>query len=237
MNVLEIQQALHGKGFDPGSHDGIRGRRTIDAIEAFQAANGLVADGIVGPVTGKLLFTTLKPTAKPAVSAAELPWFAEAWDLVGTRETRGSGSNADIIKWADDLKIPYGDDEVPWCGLFVAHCIGSQLVREPLPGAPLWARGWRSFGNSVEPQPGALLVFWRGSKNGSMGHVGFYAGEEKGKNGAYHVLGGNQSDRVSVTRVAKDRLLAARWPSTVPAASGKPNFVTANGGELSNNEA
>lgn len=90
MNVLEIQMALHAKGFDPGPHDGIRGRRTIAAIRAFQIANGLVADGIVGPVTGAKLFTTFKPdpNATPPVSV-ELPWYAEAWRLLGVTEVAG----------------------------------------------------------------------------------------------------------------------------------------------------
>ena len=88
MNILEIQQALHAKGFDPGPHDGIRGRRTIAAIKAFQAANGLVADGIVGPKTAAALFTTMQPKGKPPVSV-ELPWYAEAWGLMGIRRISG----------------------------------------------------------------------------------------------------------------------------------------------------
>ncbi len=233
MNVLEIQQALHAKGFDPGPHDGIRGRRTIAAIEAFQAANGLVVDGIVGPITAKALFTTMTPKAKPALDVG-LPWFTEAWQLIGTREFEGEAHNAVIIKWGKDLGIPYAEDEIPWCGLFVAHCIGSQLTREPLPTAPLWARAWLKFGNPAEPQPGAVLVFWRGSKTASTGHVGFYVGEEKGKDGAYHVLGGNQSNSVCVIRIPKAKLLDCRWPSTVPAPSGKANIVDAKGGQIFN---
>jgi uncharacterized protein (TIGR02594 family) len=238
MNVVEIEQALHAKGFDPGDHDGIRGRRTIAAIEAFQAANGLVVDGIVGPMTAKLLFTTMKPAPRAdAPISVELPWYAEAWRLVGVTEVGGAGDNQKILAWAKDLGIPYGDDEIPWCGLFVAHCIGSQLTTEPLPTGPLGARNWRRFGNPVTPQPGAVMVFWRGSKDGSKGHVGFYAGEEQGKDGAYHILGGNQSDKVCVTRVAKNRFLAARWPSTVPPASGKPLKVKSDGKPVSTNEA
>lgn len=236
MNVLEIQQALHAKGFDPGQHDGVRGRRTIAATLAFQSANGLVADGIVGPVTAKQLFTTVKPKAEPPVSV-ELPWYAEAWRLLGVTEVGGAGDNQMIVAWAKDLAISYGDDEIPWCGLFVAHCIGSQLTAELLPTGPLGARNWAKFGNPVTPQPGAVMVFWRGSRDGFQGHVGFYAGEEDGKNGAYHILGGNQSDKVCVTKVAKDRFLGARWPSTVPAASGKALKVKADGKPVSTNEA
>lgn len=219
MNVLEIQQALHAKGFDPGGHDGVMGARTRSAIKAFQRANGLVADGIVGPVTTAKLFTTFKPDAKQAPPiSVELPWYAEAWRLQGVTEVGGKGNNQMIMGWAKDLDIPYAEDETPWCGLFVAHCIGSQLPDEPLPSAPLGARNWRRFGNHASPQPGAILVFWREDIDGFKGHVGFYAGEDSTH---YHVLGGNQSDKVCVTRVPIARLLEARWPSTVPAPKGK----------------
>lgn len=32
----------------------------------------------------------------------------------------------------------------------------------------------------------------------------------------FYVLGGNQSDAVNIARIAKSRLLGARWPATVP---------------------
>lgn len=50
-----------------------------------------------------------------------------------------------------------------------------------------------------------MLVF----KRDSGGHVGLYVGED---DRAYHVLGGNQSDRVGFARIAKARLYAARQP-------------------------
>lgn len=229
MNIAEIQRALHAKGFDPGPHDGILGGRTRMAIRAFQAANGLVVDGIVGAVTAGKLFTTCKPdpAQAPPISVA-FPWYAEAWRLRGVTEVAGPGNNQVILAWAKDIDIPYSKDETPWCGLFVAHCVGSQLPAEPLPAGPLGARNWRRFGYAVTPQPAALLVFWRERKDGPFGHVGFYAGEDATH---YHVLGGNQSDKVSVARIARDRLLEARWPVTVPAASGQALIVAAGGVE------
>ena len=56
MSTKEIQEALSEAGFNPGPIDGIRGRRTIKAIKEFQAANGLVTDGLVGPKTRAVLF-------------------------------------------------------------------------------------------------------------------------------------------------------------------------------------
>lgn len=56
MDVRSIQDALRKAGFDPGLIDGIAGKRTREAIVAFQRANGLTVDGIAGPETLGALF-------------------------------------------------------------------------------------------------------------------------------------------------------------------------------------
>lgn len=55
----EIQIALKNAGFYNGSIDGKIGKQTKKAIKEFQAANGLKADGIVGPKTRNLLLQYL----------------------------------------------------------------------------------------------------------------------------------------------------------------------------------
>ena len=74
---------------------------------------------------------------------------------------------------------------------------------------PYWARHWLLFGREVQPIIGAVLVFSRGFG----GHVGFAVGQDDTN---FFVLGGNQSDAVTIARVAKSRLLGARWPATWP---------------------
>ena len=108
---------------------------------------------------------------------------------------------------------------MPWCGLFVCHCIATTLDREPTPAAALSARAWGRFGIATGPTPGAVMVFWRQSVQSGLGHVGFYAGEDET---AYRILGGNQSDSVSLAWVAKSRFLTARWPSTIAPVTPKP---------------
>jgi peptidoglycan hydrolase-like protein with peptidoglycan-binding domain len=44
--ILAIQKHLAVAGLDPGPIDGIPGRRTADAIRAFQSAIGLPDDGV-----------------------------------------------------------------------------------------------------------------------------------------------------------------------------------------------
>ncbi len=230
-SIAKIQQALAAKGFSPGDIDGIWGRRTEQAVRRFQAATpGLVVDGVVGPKTAAALGIADLPQKLDDVG---LVWFQEARRLLGLHEVSGSGSNKTILQWASEEGIKYSGDDIPWCGLFVAHCIGSTLATEPLPRNPLGALNWATFGAATSPQPGAIMVFSRGKKGSGLGHVGFYAGED---NEAFHILGGNQSDSVSLARVATGRLVAARWPATVIMGTQGSVLVDKDAG-LSVNEA
>lgn len=128
----------------------------------------------------------------------------EAVKLIGTKETIGKANNPIILEWAKDLKLDkiYTNDEIPWCGLFIAYVVkkaGKEVTKNPL-----YALNWSSWGNAVDvPKLGDILTFKR---NGG-GHVGIYVGEDSE---CYHVLGGNQSDAVNVARIVKTRLFKAR---------------------------
>lgn len=231
VSVRRIQEALVAKGFIPGEVDGIWGRRTIAAVKSFQQSVGLVVDGVVGPKTSAALFTgAVELPTQPL-----LPWIAEAENLIGTKENLGVRDNPIILNWADSLDIHYPSDDVPWCGLFVAHCVGSTMPDEILPANPLGARQWERFGEPIDPRWGAVLVFWRESRTSGKGHVGFYAGEDES---AYRVLGGNQGDKVCLAWVGKDRFLKARWPRSAASLGGGSAIVQVDRqGDLSRNEA
>lgn len=162
----------------------------------------------------------------------------EGLALHGVAEVVGKGSNATIIGWRDELNqngvriAGYSDDDIPWCGLFAAVVVfrrarvAAEVVKDSL-----WALNWASYGvKSPKASLGDVLVF----KRPSGGHVGFYIAEDAA---CYHVLGGNQGNRVSVTRIAKNRCVAVRRPPyhNQP-ASVKPYRVSAQG-EVSKNEA
>ncbi|MEJ0017110.1 MAG: TIGR02594 family protein [Acetobacteraceae bacterium] len=196
-------------------------------------------DGVVGPQTAQALFGAQAPAPAAAVAPGAgagspvVVWFEEAKRLVGVEEDLGAGSNVEILDWARGLHIPYSGDDVPWCGLFVAHCIGSTLPGEPLPKHPLGARQWEHFGEETTPRLGAVMVFWRDTLASGLGHVGFYNGE---RDDAYQILGGNQGDKVSLVWVGKNRFRSARWPVT--AASISTGAVErASDGSLSTKEA
>ena len=54
-SVVELQNILASLGYPVGPIDGVFGSMTLRAVQAFQRDNGLVADGIVGPITWKAL--------------------------------------------------------------------------------------------------------------------------------------------------------------------------------------
>ena len=143
-------------------------------------------------------------------------WLDVAHRLLGVEEGAGPVVNPFIIDWARQeggwVERFYQDDEIPWCGLFVCHCLHSVGIAGPK--NPLSALAWADWGTELGADDlcqGAVLVF----KRAGGGHVGFYVGEDPDGQ-ALHVLGGNQSDRVSITRIPRARLFAARWPQGVP---------------------
>lgn len=149
----------------------------------------------------------------------------EAVKHIGIKEIVGSKHNPTILEWADavGLRKVYTNDEIPWCGLFIAYCAhaaGLQVVDKPL-----WALSWANYGTKTsEPMLGDILTF----KRDGGGHVGIYVGEDTAY---YHVLGGNQGNAVSVTRIAKSRLHQARrtaWKVAQPANVRKV-FLEAKG--------
>ena len=54
-DVMALQIYLNVLGYSCGTADGIYGKKTVDAVKAFQAANGLTVDGIAGPQTLELI--------------------------------------------------------------------------------------------------------------------------------------------------------------------------------------
>lgn len=160
----------------------------------------------------------------------EPKWLQIARSEIGTREIVGPKHNSKIVGWLAKLNAWWRDDETPWCGVFVAHCM--QEAKLPFPTLYMRASSWGDYGANLRPDrlaPGAILVFTRTGG----GHVGYYVGEDATH---YHVLGGNQSNAVNISRIAKDRCTASRWPRGVPVIGG-PRWLNAAGAPVSRNEA
>lgn len=158
----------------------------------------------------------------------------EALALYGTLETVGTRDNPTIINWAKETKTTdddwYTKDSIAWCGLFMA--VVAQRAGKAVPKECLRALSWANFGVSTSvAMLGDVLVFTR--KGG--GHVGLYVGESVD---SYFVLGGNQSDKVCIARILKNRIHSIRRPiyEIGQPESVKQYFYT-NSGAISNNEA
>ena len=158
----------------------------------------------------------------------------EGLKTYGTIETPGPDDNPSILAWARavGLEKVYRDDATAWCGLWMAYVARQAGWDDPV--NPLWARNWLTWGvarDKSTPMLGDVVVFSRG--NG--GHVGICVGDDST---AIHCLGGNQSDRVMIKRIAKARLLGVRHcPWRVNQPSNVRRITLAATGGLSTNEA
>lgn len=233
-----IQERLLVHDFDPGIVDGIWGRRTRNALIAFQISVGISADGKTNNETMAFL------RASPAWSSSgpsgaklkitlfdRLPWMALAVRKKGLHEGK---DNSDLSKFLKEDGKTLGDPStLPWCGDFVETCIALALPDAELPTNPYLARNWQRFGQAVEPCFGSVLVFWRGSLSGTKGHVGFYYSETENE---FQVLGGNQSNAVTIRSIDKGRLLSAQLPN-VGGPYPRKKVTSGSDFELSENEA
>lgn len=151
--------------------------------------------------------------------------------FLGTREIKGAKHNETILSWANETGLDkvYSSDEIAWCGLFVAMVI-KRSGREPVEN-PLWARNWATWGAKADKgMLGDILVF----KRNSGGHVGIYIAEDSS---CFHVLGGNQSDAVTITRIEKSRCIAIRRPLYRNQPGSVKQYLVSASGEISENEA
>lgn len=229
--IRNIQQALKNRGYDPGLIDGEFGRMTMRGVRAFQIQNPpLEVDGIPGPETVARIFK--KKPSDIGDRLLGIPWLEMAIGKKGMHEKK---DNEALRKFLTEDGSSIGDPAiVPWCGDFVETCIALTLPNEILPGNPYLARNWKKFGQHVEPTLGAIGSFWRTSKTQSInGHVAFIVGVGSG---VFYILGGNQTNQISVTKIAQARLLDTRWPLTVKLPK-KLFLPTMQGGKLSVNEA
>ncbi len=96
-DVKTLQEMLNAKGYNAGSVDGIFGRNTRAAVIAFQNANGLAADGIVGKLTWAKLYDTT--AALPSASTA-----------TGTQPMVYRGSRGDAVRRLQELLNKKGFD-------------------------------------------------------------------------------------------------------------------------------
>lgn len=135
------------------------------------------------------------------------PWLEAAWRELGEREAKGGRPNPRIVSLYRDAGHPgIKSDATAWCAAFVGACLERTAMAST---RSLLARSYLDWGSPIaEFRLGAVAVLSRTS-DPALGHVGFLIGETGDK---LLLLGGNQSDSVSVAAFDRRRLLGMRWP-------------------------
>jgi uncharacterized protein (TIGR02594 family) len=133
-----------------------------------------------------------------------------ARSYLGTKEIKGSADNPKVMEMYRTVGHDWVEhDEVAWCAAFVGHCLEKAGVSST---RKLNARSYLTWGEKVpgieQAREGDVVIFTRGSST-TQGHIAFFL---KATGSQIEVLGGNQSDGVTVARYARSRLLGIRRP-------------------------
>lgn len=154
--------------------------------------------------------------------------------IYGVIEKPGPGDNPVILSWAKETGVAniYKHDLTPWCGLamgVVAKRAGKEIPKDLKGGNILGARNWTAFGKETPiAMLGDVLIF----KRTGGGHVGIYVAED---DECYHVLAGNQGDKVSISRWNKCNLYAVRRPKYINQPANVRRIILNTVGEVPNN--
>lgn len=131
------------------------------------------------------------------------PWLVVARKELGVKERQGSDDNPRIVEYHSVTTLRATDDEVPWCASFVGWCLAQAGYNHTRSAA---ARSYLTYGLKTDIGIGNIAVLTRTGG----GHVAFVVGWD----GAYvWLLGGNQSDAVTMARYARERVIDYRMPT------------------------
>jgi hypothetical protein len=223
--VRELQKLLLARGY-PVEVDGEFGPQTYRGVRAYQSQNldqhgqPLVVDGRVGPLTWWSL-THPKPVVELPV-AAGLPLMPAGGSRAGraaltaalgemaqeAREVGGNNRGPWVRKYLHDL----AEEGSSWCAAFVSWCYLSAPGGIPFDytvGArqmlsEFKRRGWsHPPGSDYMPQPGDVVVWWRVSLQGWMGHAGLV---HQVRDGMLYTVEGNRSPKVQTFSYVLSRM-------------------------------
>lgn len=138
------------------------------------------------------------------------PWIDLAFRYRGLKEIPGKNHNPTILKWLKQLKAWWAEDETPWCGTFVAHCLRESGLTIP----QHWyrAKAYAEYGTPVVKVASTIPLGSIAVKSRvGGGHVFFpVARSEDGK--TIFGLGGNQSNMVNIVPFSLSEIDSIRWP-------------------------
>jgi len=127
---------------------------------------------------------------------------------IGVKEIKGTKHSKRILEYADTSGFAWvNDDETPWCSIFMNWLAKKASLKQ---SGSAMARSWLNVGETVSsPEPGDVVIYYRGSLDSGKGHVGLFLGYSKDGSRIY-TLGGNQMDAVSISAYSADKLLGFR---------------------------
>lgn len=201
---------------------------TANKVDAAVVGNGDAPD--TGPID----------YAEPTTPPPEGPgWAALERILTGTlNEAKGgawkeTGNNPKIIAcFAAGGNKATNDRTTPWCAGFMSKMLleaGIESLRS------LSSQAYRKYGTEIGVTDWArvrkndIIIV---SYGGGTGHVGFFRGYDQARNKVM-ILGGNQSDNVTLAPFGTSMISSIKRNWSVPAEYDKPLYVNATGQEVS----
>ncbi len=225
-DVKELQAALKGKGFNPGSVDGDFGPKTKAALQAFQKSKGLAGTGVIPENGGKTFeYLELKLEKKKESKKSGIPWF---WK---TKEFSGKGEHDPaFVKYQSGFWGKVGlpqfktiiGSAFAWCGLGAATGLILVGLNWQKDGAA--AKNWDKFGVGIEwrmngiPQGAFVRINGNGDCKSAKGnHItqanGDCAPSSLGKGATFDGYGANQGNKWKVSTYAVSKICSVRWPA------------------------
>lgn len=149
------------------------------------------------------------PTTIKSMDNNDPSWLKWMFGELGQREVKGSKNNARIIWYGKFVSYKITLDSIPWCASFQ----NAALINSGYEGtASAMARSFMNLDGAIKlkkPIRGCMVVFWRKSPKSSSGHIACYLGKKGNKD---IIIGGNQSDSVSIISRSSDMVLGYYWP-------------------------
>lgn len=134
--------------------------------------------------------------------------FETASEELGVEELAGGQHNPRVLAYHAATTSGAKVDEEAWCAAFVSFILEALKLKST---DSAWSRSYLNWGKPLEQGVrGAVVVFTRPEAGPTKGHVAFYVSEDAEK---VYVLGGNQSNKVSIAGYPKSRVLGYRGPS------------------------
>ncbi|AFM40708.1 cell wall-associated hydrolase, invasion-associated protein [Desulfosporosinus acidiphilus SJ4] len=156
-DVVQLQTELNYLGYNVGTADGIFGSKTKAGVMAFQTAESLSVDGIVGPIT------------------------ASSLNKAYTEKQQSSKTTAIIATAEKYLGVPYQwGGESPTTGFdcsgFVQYVFSQNGITLPRVSQDQYTVGTPVSFSDLQPGD---LIFFSIAKNGVEDHDGIYIGNDQ----------------------------------------------------------